>query len=605
MGTRDNEMRSLPGRKLYQDEIYGSRELSPLAVVLMDTPEFQRLGHIYQLGMTYTLFRGANHRRFDHSVGTHFMSRRLMERIVENHGRLFPCGEALSSLFERWGGLTELVSAAALLHDLGHIPVGHTLEDEFSLFEKHDGLGGSRLFELLYGPRLPEPAKRPGSILDKYFGPIDEERLPSPEPCEMRVALPWIFEDGIFQRFIPGTDFSNREVRDLIYLMLSFTETVTEEERTTFPEELEKAKENGRNDGAKRARLRFIEELYDFHTSSGAFHPFMSEVVCSTICADLLDYLARDGRRLHLEIRTNPRLERYMVIRPESPKGALRLTINAVYRNGLQRRDTMSELLDLMRERYRCAEVVYYHPKKCAFSAMFAKALELSPFPPRDGEDLYPAPWSGPGEVATPHVAHFGDESLLAFLAQKPKEPLSKEQEKRFVRAEALVRRIRYRDEYRLLFTLDYGTAERARGAAMIIEDLRRGRDQGRREFERAVGEMVQGSPLASVLGSEPPILVYCPNLQMQVKEVAARVELVPDHVIPLNRQKDNPVLEHEIRILNEKYRTLWRLYLFANPRLAALGEAVPLLNRVIDAFCDQYGVRQEDRRRGSRIGEG
>jgi hypothetical protein len=58
--------RKVPRRNLYQDEIYGSKEPSPLAVALIDTPEFQRLGHIYQLGMTHVIFRGTNHRRLDH-----------------------------------------------------------------------------------------------------------------------------------------------------------------------------------------------------------------------------------------------------------------------------------------------------------------------------------------------------------------------------------------------------------------------------------------------------------------------------------------------------------------------------------------------------------
>lgn len=191
--------RPVPDRKLYQDEIYGTKELSPLAVALIDTPEFQRLSHIFQLGFTYQVFRGANHRRFDHSVGTYFMVRTLMRRVVQNHTRFYRTnpdvfkhpglylsprmyleapatpghGQTLFSPMGRWRGVTEVVSAAALLHDLGHVPVGHTLEDEFSVLGKHDSLGGSRLFEMLYGPRQ---AKRDSSLragqprVHDYFG---------------------------------------------------------------------------------------------------------------------------------------------------------------------------------------------------------------------------------------------------------------------------------------------------------------------------------------------------------------------------------------------------------------------------------------------------
>lgn len=223
--------RRIPGRKLYQDEIYGSKELSPLAVALIDTPEFQRLGHIYQLGMTYTIFRGANHRRLDHSIGTYFMSRTLMRRIVQNHARYHPIdfdafahpGQCLSprlylkapatapedqcrySSMGRWRGLTEIVSAAALLHDLGHVAVGHTLEDEFSVLNKHDELGGPRLFEFLYGPRSSKEEKEGDSKrpVDQFFEPIDERKLSPPNRHDFRISLPWVFEDGVFNQFLP------------------------------------------------------------------------------------------------------------------------------------------------------------------------------------------------------------------------------------------------------------------------------------------------------------------------------------------------------------------------------------------------------------------
>ena len=134
--------------KLYQDQIYGPKVLTPLAVEIIDTPEFQRLEGIKQLGFANATYRGAKHSRLSHSIGTYFMTKTMMRRIVQNHERfdfdhpggflpdsfsLFPHNVSLVQPTDqsKWRGLTEVVSIAALLHDITHVPFGHTLEDEF------------------------------------------------------------------------------------------------------------------------------------------------------------------------------------------------------------------------------------------------------------------------------------------------------------------------------------------------------------------------------------------------------------------------------------------------------------------------------------------
>src|SRR5258705_4024609 len=103
-------------RKLIRDAVHGDIEMGPLEVELMDTPEFQRLRGIKQLGTAYLVFPSATHTRFEHSLGTSWMAHRILEAIKR--------GRAASQDEEH------LIRPAALIHDITHIPFGHTLEDE-------------------------------------------------------------------------------------------------------------------------------------------------------------------------------------------------------------------------------------------------------------------------------------------------------------------------------------------------------------------------------------------------------------------------------------------------------------------------------------------
>src|SRR5688572_18140378 len=110
--------------KLVRDAVHGDIRLGPLEIELIDTPEFQRLRGIKQLGTAYLVFPSALHTRFEHSLGTSWMARRLTEAVQRNHA-VHP-DEA------------QLIRVAGLLHDITHIPFGHTLEDERRVLPRHD-----------------------------------------------------------------------------------------------------------------------------------------------------------------------------------------------------------------------------------------------------------------------------------------------------------------------------------------------------------------------------------------------------------------------------------------------------------------------------------
>ncbi len=96
--------------KTISDTIHGSIRVEDAGLELMETLEVQRLNAIRQLGLTYLVFPGANHTRLEHVLGTYHVAREIARHLA------LPMEEV------------QLVSVAALLHDIGHGPFSHTLE---------------------------------------------------------------------------------------------------------------------------------------------------------------------------------------------------------------------------------------------------------------------------------------------------------------------------------------------------------------------------------------------------------------------------------------------------------------------------------------------
>jgi HD superfamily phosphohydrolase len=111
-------------KKILRDAVHGDIELGALEIELIDTPEFQRLRGIRQLGTAYLVYPSAIHTRFEHSLGTSWMAHRIVEVLRRN-----------TSIDE---GAETLIRVSALLHDITHIPFGHTLEDERRVLPRHD-----------------------------------------------------------------------------------------------------------------------------------------------------------------------------------------------------------------------------------------------------------------------------------------------------------------------------------------------------------------------------------------------------------------------------------------------------------------------------------
>lgn len=112
--------------KSIQDSIHGVIKLDEWMVKIIDTPQFQRLRRVKQLGFADLVYPGANHTRFEHSLGVMHIARVLKDRLE----------------------LDDVVLVAALLHDIGHAPFSHSSE---RLLEEYVGFKHENISRVIKG----------------------------------------------------------------------------------------------------------------------------------------------------------------------------------------------------------------------------------------------------------------------------------------------------------------------------------------------------------------------------------------------------------------------------------------------------------------------
>lgn len=166
-----------PG-KVVTDPIHGDIFLTELEQIFVDTEPFQRLRRIKQLGNTHLVYPGATHSRFAHSLGSVRVAQDLIDAVLDQQNTRRP----VPDLFQEWektradmldrlltdnpsdepldketaGALNDALNDAlvhldrqvgeavvaarlgALLHDLCHVPFGHSIEDELKILDPHD-----------------------------------------------------------------------------------------------------------------------------------------------------------------------------------------------------------------------------------------------------------------------------------------------------------------------------------------------------------------------------------------------------------------------------------------------------------------------------------
>lgn len=444
--------------KIIRDNLHGDIEFYPEEMRLLQTAGFERLHGCRQLGLSHLIYPGAKHSRFEHVMGVMHVASQIASRMKER-GEFFTGSDK--------DELIQVLRFSALLHDMGHVPFGHTLEDEMPIITKHD-----------------DPSK--GS---------------SARPSRMDAAVVEVLRESGNGRF----------VNPVLQVLRAIAESKEDD--------------------------RVYKSVEDGHIKEEFL--VLADIIGNTICADLLDYIKRDHSMTGIRATYDSRIFQYFGV--DLHKGHRRVVIQLV-RNGRVRNDALADLLDILKLRYNLSDKVLFHLKKCAADSMLIRAVSES-------------------GITEAELMGLSDDGLLDQLRKSP-----------------LVNMIRQWKLYKPVFVCSksqVNTYDEKQQRNDLIRTLHKN-EALRKTIENLVEREI-GLPVG-----HNSLLIFCPSPNMTLKSVRALVKWKDGTVRRLNeiRKEDDPLISDEVRMLEDIYPQLWKLYLFCEPRLRSMGK------RIQEAFC-------------------
>ena len=433
----------------------------------------------------------------------------------------------------------QVIRLMALLHDIGHIPYGHTIEDEFGIFASHDK------HETRWEYYLGEHSNI-GKIIIKYWDKEFHKRFFQLIKCEKNLI--GFEEDG-----------------------------------------------------------------------------FMYDIVSNTVCADLLDYIQRDCFHTNLKLEYHPRFMDYFYIKSlrnaSTSKNERRLAIR-VYKKGHKRelrKDTISELIQLLRNRYYLGERVYYHHAKIKLGTVLAGAVLRVKFasafnPERNlSKELAQSIQlnNDNNEDKILYNIHFlGDDELLQFIKNVSIVGRRKEIVDKINGAKKLIKMFENRIIYKQLEkrnksdlgidkfdteSISDGRLENVKSAIalrLFHNLIKKGSSLSRLEIEDRICEYLPEMESGD-------LLIYCPSFNMAMKLAKVKITDERENIFEL-KDFDDETVQRECESISNKHQDLWAIRVFVNPKFvdeknAAYKPEFEIYSKLIKEYIDWQLFARDD----------
>jgi HD superfamily phosphohydrolase len=648
------------------DPLYGMIEISPFEKRLIACREMQRLREIRQLGVAHLVYPAAEHSRFTHSLGVCYQAKKLVDKINSNltresryrdwrdcgfyrgsEGAVSPVQSQSLERIER-----VVISAAALLHDLSHGPFSHDMEppksshfydrlpehDEFAanpvFFRYLFDVGSSQVagvigaFNQVFwqsGMLRPENAgawaarvrgkkeafayvSDSGYIRIDDTGPI-RQGSPRSEYTELPVLGVMLFEIHLFEKESSWLDI-RRDAK-------------TKRIKKLYPQA---TLENIATDWISTSDISQIEQKtpsLQWGPLFGWFKPYRKEIIGNTICADLIDYVGRDGYNTgilsHVDLKFLDRMAITRAVLGDGKAVDLSLNWNEIpdtcehvvfdlfdHKRGFIRQSIITEILACLHARYLLCERVYQHRVSEGGRAMLQEiARLLCEAKVLSGSVIH-------DESTTCNCKIVGDASFLTWVSMlSESEQIPSDDRQRILEAKQLAKMLRERRIYReaviidglhgvenpgpmagaekcceaLAETLLPQTAQKRRSLSIFME---RCTDMLGEYWSKHGRDMREFPFIPLLIGIREFGKRYKVPLVLVAKPFHSADKNAPLEIQPLFVCDDPPHIKKQLDAMSAAYASLWRVYLFLHPGFHKKGnDEIDLHKKLSSAFLN------------------
>ena len=580
----------------FSDDVHGRIQLTQLERDCIDSPEFQRLFRISQLGFVDLVFATANHTRGMHSIGTCHVASTLFQTLVDS-------SRGAPDLIRPSEPERVLVRLGALLHDISHGPYSHDIE--------------RKAHHIYLDPGAPDKVTR----VKSYYGPYEKH-----DDFEANPALFVALLDpssSVLARILQN--YSSRywellraqrpsHLLDFIEIAGRKWPRVADE---ILPSLLFHLLAHERPDRALSMSApllvcrRFGGEPDDWGLGPpdawqelhlAWYQPFRHDVIGNTFSADLVDYLRRDTRRLGTRGQVDLHLLRYYgltpYVAPNIPEGRkyYRCALDILdKKRGTIRAETVNDIFRLLDLRHEIHEKAVFHRLVQAAIAMLSRScLILRDRKPKPAT-LY--------RFETTDVSTTGDDSFLSALISASRPPTGdnprslphKLAERRLYRPLIVIPGDRVERLLQGICTLSEGREATLRELAVLVDspafapfflavswliekqlnhalpasrlgdyldDLRQGTPRGLRILGQIPSRVIFWILPYKQLYKDPA-LVVCAGGDALTLEEWAGVRDAPGRLAGLQER-----VRAGVRDSHAKYASMWKLYLFLSDSL-------------------------------------